>query len=64
MKKCWSMRQLWPETGKSLEFFQNSNIIYMVCVLNILLTVSQRVSKLRIFEDELKVSAIHNDFPA
>ena len=54
MKKCWSMRQLRPETGESLALFQNTNKIYMLCVLIILLTVSKRLSKLRIIQYELK----------
>ena len=48
------MRQLWTETGESLAIFLNTNEIHMFCVLIILLAVSYRVAKLRVFENEFK----------
>ena len=48
------MRQLWPETGESLEKNQNTNDNVLVSLLICLLTVSLRVSRLRNSGNELK----------
>ena len=37
MKKCWPMRQLQPETGESLEIFQNTDPIVFVLFISIFL---------------------------
>ena len=55
MKKCRSMRQVWPETGGSLEIFQNTKKkLYVLCTNLFIYCIIKGVSKLINFGDELK----------